>query len=105
MSGVHTNRHHTALCLCVKALGKGRFGSSLGVDGCSNERLLNSAIQVPENISRSLPDWVLPNGAGSPARHQSRPDAVFLCALFQADELTLILPRSLLRTGTSTLLN
>eukprot|EP00983_Pelagomonas_calceolata_P016484 519658-Pelagomonas_calceolata.AAC.1 len=46
MSGMHTNRQHEALSLCVKALGKGRCGSSLvGMDGCSNERLLDQGIQ------------------------------------------------------------
>eukprot|EP00983_Pelagomonas_calceolata_P018159 569475-Pelagomonas_calceolata.AAC.1 len=33
MSGMHTNKHHEALSLCVKALSKGRYGSSLiGMD-------------------------------------------------------------------------
>eukprot|EP00983_Pelagomonas_calceolata_P053858 1143456-Pelagomonas_calceolata.AAC.18 len=77
MSGMHTNRHLEALSLCVKALSKGRYGSSLiGVDGCRNERLLDQGIQVPENISRATPDWVFPYGTGSRARHQNRPDAV-----------------------------
>eukprot|EP00983_Pelagomonas_calceolata_P029676 929561-Pelagomonas_calceolata.AAC.1 len=78
MSGMHTNRHHEALSLSGKALSKGRYGSSLiGMDGCRIERLLDQGIQVPENISRALPDWFFPNGTGSPARHQSRPDALF----------------------------
>eukprot|EP00983_Pelagomonas_calceolata_P030922 971360-Pelagomonas_calceolata.AAC.1 len=47
------------------------------MDGCSNERLLDQ-IQVPENVSRAIPDWVFPYGNGSPARHQSRPDALFV---------------------------
>eukprot|EP00983_Pelagomonas_calceolata_P049465 1141529-Pelagomonas_calceolata.AAC.1 len=43
-----------------------------------NERLLDQSIQVPGNISRAIPDWFFPNGTGSSARHQSRPDAVFV---------------------------
>eukprot|EP00983_Pelagomonas_calceolata_P098804 1158389-Pelagomonas_calceolata.AAC.7 len=79
MNRMHTNRHHEALSLCVKALSKGRCGSYLiGMDGCSNERLLDQGIHVPGNISRPIPDWVFPNGTGSPARHQSRPDALFV---------------------------
>eukprot|EP00983_Pelagomonas_calceolata_P021270 666519-Pelagomonas_calceolata.AAC.1 len=62
MSGMHTNRYNEALRLCVKALSKGRYGSSLiGMDGCSDERLLDQGIHVPENISRAIPDWVFPN--------------------------------------------
>eukprot|EP00983_Pelagomonas_calceolata_P035339 1105361-Pelagomonas_calceolata.AAC.1 len=77
MSGMHTNRHDEAHSLCVKALSKGRYGSSLfGMDGCSKERLLDQGIQVPENISRAITDCVFPYGTGSPARHQSRPDAL-----------------------------
>eukprot|EP00983_Pelagomonas_calceolata_P011174 360032-Pelagomonas_calceolata.AAC.1 len=59
MSGMYTNRHQKALSLCVKALSKGQFGSSLiGMDGCSKEGFLIQGIQVPENISRAIPDWV-----------------------------------------------
>eukprot|EP00983_Pelagomonas_calceolata_P009239 298544-Pelagomonas_calceolata.AAC.1 len=36
-----TNRHHEALSLYVKALSKGRYGSSLlGMDGCSDDSSL-----------------------------------------------------------------
>eukprot|EP00983_Pelagomonas_calceolata_P033979 1064374-Pelagomonas_calceolata.AAC.1 len=57
MSGMHTNGHHEALSLCVKALSRGRFGSSLiGMDACRKERLLDQGIQVPEIISRAIPD-------------------------------------------------
>eukprot|EP00983_Pelagomonas_calceolata_P015322 485776-Pelagomonas_calceolata.AAC.1 len=48
------------------------------MDGCSNERLLDQGIQVPENNSRAIPDLVLPYGTGSPAWYQSRPDALFV---------------------------
>eukprot|EP00983_Pelagomonas_calceolata_P028524 893554-Pelagomonas_calceolata.AAC.1 len=53
-----TNRHHVGLSFCVTALSKGRFGSSLiTMDACRNERLLDQGIQVPEIISRAIPDW------------------------------------------------
>eukprot|EP00983_Pelagomonas_calceolata_P000843 30564-Pelagomonas_calceolata.AAC.1 len=29
-------------------------------------------------ISRAIPDWVFPNGTGSSAHHQNRPDALFV---------------------------
>eukprot|EP00983_Pelagomonas_calceolata_P034883 1092768-Pelagomonas_calceolata.AAC.1 len=58
ISGTHTNRHHAGLNFCIKALSKGSFGSSLiGMGACRNERLLDQRIQVPENISRAIPDW------------------------------------------------
>eukprot|EP00983_Pelagomonas_calceolata_P029642 928779-Pelagomonas_calceolata.AAC.1 len=41
-------------------------------------RLLKQGIQVPENISRAIPGWFLPTGAGSFAPHQSCPDATFV---------------------------
>eukprot|EP00983_Pelagomonas_calceolata_P058090 1145354-Pelagomonas_calceolata.AAC.1 len=76
MKGMHTDRHHIDLSSCVKALSKGRYGSSLiGMDVCRDDRLLQQGTQVPENMSRTIPDWVFPNGAKSSARHQSRPDA------------------------------
>eukprot|EP00983_Pelagomonas_calceolata_P055156 1144015-Pelagomonas_calceolata.AAC.1 len=48
------------------------------MDACRNERLLDQGIQVPENISRAVPDWVFPNGTGSSARHQSCPGIIFV---------------------------
>eukprot|EP00983_Pelagomonas_calceolata_P057711 1145187-Pelagomonas_calceolata.AAC.2 len=58
MSRMHTNRHHEALSLCVKALRKGRYGSPFnGMEACRNERLLDQWIQVPENISRAIPEF------------------------------------------------
>eukprot|EP00983_Pelagomonas_calceolata_P074867 1152740-Pelagomonas_calceolata.AAC.1 len=48
------------------------------MDACRNERLLDGGIQVPENISRAIPDWVFRNGTGSFARHQSRPYVIFV---------------------------
>eukprot|EP00983_Pelagomonas_calceolata_P059496 1145943-Pelagomonas_calceolata.AAC.1 len=79
MSGMHTNWRHVGLSLCVEAHSKGRFGSSLIViDAHRNERLLDQGIQVTGNISRAISDWVSPNDAGSSARHQSRPDAIFV---------------------------
>eukprot|EP00983_Pelagomonas_calceolata_P057501 1145094-Pelagomonas_calceolata.AAC.2 len=53
MSGMHTNRHHVGLSFCVRALSKGRSGSS-------------------------LIDRFFPYGTGSPAWHRSRPDAIFV---------------------------
>eukprot|EP00983_Pelagomonas_calceolata_P026644 835513-Pelagomonas_calceolata.AAC.1 len=44
------------------------------MDACHNERLLDQGIQV----SRVSPDWVLPIGTSSSARHQSRPDVIFV---------------------------
>eukprot|EP00983_Pelagomonas_calceolata_P127044 1161362-Pelagomonas_calceolata.AAC.1 len=93
-NGMHTNRQQVGLSFCVKALNKGRCGSSLiGMDACQNERLLEQDIEVPENISRAILDCFFPNGTGSSARNQSRPDAV-LCALSQADPHMLIRLRS-----------
>eukprot|EP00983_Pelagomonas_calceolata_P047469 1140657-Pelagomonas_calceolata.AAC.2 len=66
MSGMHTNRHHEGLSSSVKALSKGKYGQPL-LD-----------IVVPESISRAIPDWLFPNGTGSSALHQSRPDAVIV---------------------------
>eukprot|EP00983_Pelagomonas_calceolata_P083732 1156222-Pelagomonas_calceolata.AAC.2 len=75
MNGMHTKRPHVGL----SSLRKGRYGSSLiGMDACRNERLLEHGIEVPENVSHTIPDWVVPNGIGSSARHHSRPDAVFV---------------------------
>eukprot|EP00983_Pelagomonas_calceolata_P014678 465899-Pelagomonas_calceolata.AAC.1 len=48
------------------------------MDACRNERLLDQGIQVPDNISRAIPDWVFPYGTCSSARHQSCPDAIFV---------------------------
>eukprot|EP00983_Pelagomonas_calceolata_P017283 541900-Pelagomonas_calceolata.AAC.1 len=48
------------------------------MDACRNERLFQRGIQVPENISITIPDWVFPTSTGSSARHQSRPDAAFV---------------------------
>eukprot|EP00983_Pelagomonas_calceolata_P023226 731734-Pelagomonas_calceolata.AAC.1 len=82
MNGIHTYRHNIGLSSCVKALSKGKYGSSLiGMDACRNEKLLQQGIQVPENISQTIPDWVFPAGTGSSARHQSHPDAVFVRAI------------------------
>eukprot|EP00983_Pelagomonas_calceolata_P050786 1142137-Pelagomonas_calceolata.AAC.1 len=79
MSSLHTNRHHAGLSFCVKARSKGRFGSSpIGMDAYRNERLLDQGIQVPENISRTIPDCFFLNGTGSSARHQSCPDIFFV---------------------------
>eukprot|EP00983_Pelagomonas_calceolata_P059004 1145735-Pelagomonas_calceolata.AAC.4 len=79
MNGMHTSRNYVGLNFRVKALSKGGYGSSLiGRDACRKERLLEQDIEVPENVSRTIPDWVFPNGTGSSAQHQSRPDAVYV---------------------------
>eukprot|EP00983_Pelagomonas_calceolata_P097973 1158302-Pelagomonas_calceolata.AAC.8 len=41
-------------------------------------RLLEQGIEVPENITRALPDCFFPHGTGSSARHQSYPAAAFI---------------------------
>eukprot|EP00983_Pelagomonas_calceolata_P000478 16556-Pelagomonas_calceolata.AAC.1 len=59
MNGMHTNRHHVGSSFCVKALSKGRFGSSLIVmAACRNEKFLEQGIEVPVNFSQTMPDWV-----------------------------------------------
>eukprot|EP00983_Pelagomonas_calceolata_P095529 1158019-Pelagomonas_calceolata.AAC.9 len=95
------------LSLCVDAISKGRLGSSLiGMDACRNERLPDQGIQGPENISRAIPDWFFPNGTRSSARHQSRPDAIFVRSIpgrqahFDPSKIT---PKT--KTGTFALLN
>eukprot|EP00983_Pelagomonas_calceolata_P124453 1161108-Pelagomonas_calceolata.AAC.1 len=97
MNGMHTDRHHVGLSSCVKALSKGRRGSSLiCIDACRNDRLLQQGIQVPENISQTIPDWVFPTGTGSSTWHQSRPDAVFVRSISGRPShigLTKILPQ------------
>eukprot|EP00983_Pelagomonas_calceolata_P101039 1158646-Pelagomonas_calceolata.AAC.1 len=47
------------------------------MDACCRGKLEEQGIEVPENIPRDIPDWAFPNG-GPSARHQSRPDAVFV---------------------------
>eukprot|EP00983_Pelagomonas_calceolata_P043547 1138957-Pelagomonas_calceolata.AAC.1 len=66
MNRMHTNRHHVGLSSCVKALSKGLYGSSL----------IGTSL-----ISRAFPGCFFPNGTGSSARHQSRPDAVLVCSI------------------------
>eukprot|EP00983_Pelagomonas_calceolata_P019711 621850-Pelagomonas_calceolata.AAC.1 len=83
----------------VKALSRGRFGSSLtGMDACRNGRLLDQGIQVPENISRAVPDCLFSNGTRSSARHQSRPDAIFVRSI-SGRQAQFNPSRSLLKTG------
>eukprot|EP00983_Pelagomonas_calceolata_P008965 291504-Pelagomonas_calceolata.AAC.1 len=48
------------------------------MDACCREKLEEQGIEVPENVSRDIPDWAFPNGSGPSARRQSRPDAVFV---------------------------
>eukprot|EP00983_Pelagomonas_calceolata_P125955 1161259-Pelagomonas_calceolata.AAC.2 len=79
MHGMHTNRHRVGPSYCVKALSKGKYGSSLiGMDACQNDRFLEQGMEVPENISPAIPEWFSFKGTGSSARHQSHPDAAFV---------------------------
>eukprot|EP00983_Pelagomonas_calceolata_P031133 977236-Pelagomonas_calceolata.AAC.1 len=58
---MHTDRHRIGLSSRDRALSKGRYGSSLiGMDACLNEKLLQQGIQVPENITRTIPGWGFP---------------------------------------------
>eukprot|EP00983_Pelagomonas_calceolata_P084372 1156351-Pelagomonas_calceolata.AAC.8 len=61
MSGMHTDRHHEALSLCVKALSKGWYYHSM-----AHPLLVWMAAVMRDSCT------------GSPARHQSRPDALFV---------------------------
>eukprot|EP00983_Pelagomonas_calceolata_P053341 1143253-Pelagomonas_calceolata.AAC.8 len=45
------------------------YASGMPVDACRNERSLDQGIQVPEEISRAIPDCFFPNGTGSSAQH------------------------------------
>eukprot|EP00983_Pelagomonas_calceolata_P066446 1149050-Pelagomonas_calceolata.AAC.1 len=40
--------------------------------------LTHYLIEVPEDTSRTIPDWVFPNGTSSSAQHHNRPDAIFV---------------------------
>eukprot|EP00983_Pelagomonas_calceolata_P036606 1134219-Pelagomonas_calceolata.AAC.1 len=51
------------------------------MDACCREKLQEQGIEVPENVSRKIPDWAFSNGAGPSARHQSRPDAVYVSSI------------------------
>eukprot|EP00983_Pelagomonas_calceolata_P118399 1160501-Pelagomonas_calceolata.AAC.14 len=104
MNGTYTNRHHDGLSFCVKALSKGRYGSSLiGMDACCKERLLEQGIEVPKNVFRTVPDWVFPMVL-APLTDTIAALMLSLCALSQDDLPTLILLGSFLKTGTFTLL-
>eukprot|EP00983_Pelagomonas_calceolata_P028903 906754-Pelagomonas_calceolata.AAC.1 len=65
--GISINRlcllgHNTALSLCCEALSKGAHDSFLvAMDACCREKLQEKGIEVPENISRDIPDWAFPN--------------------------------------------
>eukprot|EP00983_Pelagomonas_calceolata_P073734 1152259-Pelagomonas_calceolata.AAC.2 len=97
------------LALVSKPSSKGRYGSSLiGMDACRNERFLEQGIEVPEEVSQALPDWLFHNGNDS-AQHQSHPDAVFVRSLpgpSDGPHLPKLFPlRFLLKTGTFSLWN
>ena len=44
------------------------------MDACNSEKLSDLYIEPPDDIERSIPDWVLPTRQNLPTRHQSRPD-------------------------------
>eukprot|EP00967_Tisochrysis_lutea_P117242 scaffold189456_cov15-Tisochrysis_lutea.AAC.1 len=49
---------------------KGRYSSSLiSVNACRDERLLEQGVEVPDNTSRAVPDWIFLNGTVSSAQH------------------------------------
>eukprot|EP00983_Pelagomonas_calceolata_P071949 1151459-Pelagomonas_calceolata.AAC.2 len=76
--GLLINRHKTALKLCSEALSNGEQGSFLvAMDACCRKKLQEQGIEVPENISRIIPEWAFTNGPGPSAQHQSCPDTVF----------------------------
>ena len=79
IQGMITNRHYTAVSLCCKAISKGSFGSSIiAMDACASDKLLEQDLVVPEAITRTIPTWLFPPDTCSPARHQSRPDAILV---------------------------
>eukprot|EP00983_Pelagomonas_calceolata_P005013 163758-Pelagomonas_calceolata.AAC.1 len=67
-----------ALASVLKPSAKAGLAHPLSVWMPAIKRLLDQGIQVPENISRAIPGWVFPNGTGSSARHQSRPDVILV---------------------------
>eukprot|EP00983_Pelagomonas_calceolata_P085005 1156471-Pelagomonas_calceolata.AAC.3 len=105
INGMHTNRHRVGLSFCVNAISKGRHNSSLiGLDACRKERLLDQCIGASENVSRTIPGWVFPNGTGSSARHHCRPDAVLVRSI-PGQSAHPDPTKTLLKTGTFILLN
>ena len=74
-----TNRHHAAVSLCGEAISQGRYAFSIvTMDACNNEKLLEQDMEVPEDITRAIPEWLFPSGTRPLARHQSRPDAILV---------------------------
>eukprot|EP00983_Pelagomonas_calceolata_P037662 1136454-Pelagomonas_calceolata.AAC.1 len=95
MNGMHTIRHHIGLGFCIEGLGKGRNSKSLiGMDACLNERFLKRSQEL------SLFGFSLLVLAPLPGTKVAL--MLSLCAPSQANPLTVILLRSLLKTGTST---
>eukprot|EP00983_Pelagomonas_calceolata_P026852 843365-Pelagomonas_calceolata.AAC.1 len=84
MSGMHTNRYHEALSLCVKALSKGREGSYeanlVHLDAGNTNRLAQHDLQVPEQIcNRAVPSYLFrPTIPIQTRRNSSRPDAILV---------------------------
>ena len=73
-------RHHHAVSLCGEEISKGKLGSAIvTMDACNSEKLsadLNT--EPPDDIERSIPDWVFPTQQKLPTRHQSLPDGVLV---------------------------
>ena len=105
IQGMIMNRHHTAVSLCGKAISKGRFGSSIiAMDACASDKLLEQDMEVPEDITRAIPDWLFPNGTCPSIRYQSRPDAILVRPI--PGRATHLDPNKYqLKTGISTLLS
>jgi len=76
---MHINRHHHAVSLCGEEISKGKLGSAIvTMDACNSEKLSDLYIEPPDDIERSIPDWVFPTQQNLPTRHQSRPDGVLV---------------------------
>jgi len=48
------------------------------MDACKSEKLSDLNIEPPDDIERSIPDWVFPTQQNLPTRHQSRPDGMLV---------------------------
>eukprot|EP00983_Pelagomonas_calceolata_P077444 1153861-Pelagomonas_calceolata.AAC.7 len=85
LSGMHTDRHHEGLSLCVEALSKGRYAHPslvwMPADmRDSSSRVWKSLKTCHELFQIGFSLMVLAP-PGRPAQHQSRPDAIFVCSI------------------------
>ena len=68
-----------AVSLCGEEISKGKLGSAIvTMDACNSEKLSDLNIEPPDDIERSIPDWVFPTQQNLPTRHQSRPDGMLV---------------------------